>query len=98
MSGSLFEQTMPHQLPELLVNLSSQGPLPMGATLLLRAVYPGTIIMTEVVSLHPDYPTAKKNKRVFDVVQGCVGDRWCITKDARGTRDLDEREQVPLQG
>ena len=54
-------QTIPNKLPELLINLSSQGPhlmgVPpreasrdlMGATLstLLRAVHPGTIEMTD---------------------------------------------------
>ena len=35
-------QTIPNKLPELLINLSSQGPHLMGATLptLLRAVHP----------------------------------------------------------
>ena len=42
-------QTIPNKLPELLINLSSQGPHLMGATLstLLRAVHPGTIAMTD---------------------------------------------------
>ena len=46
-------QTIPNKLPELLINLSSQGPHLMDATLstLLRAVhpggYPGTIAMTD---------------------------------------------------
>ena len=43
-------QTIPNKLPELLIiNLSSQGPHLMGATLstLLRAVHPGTIEMTD---------------------------------------------------
>ena len=49
-------QTIPNKLPELLINLSSQGPRGkinykhlMGATLptLLRAVHPGTIAMTD---------------------------------------------------
>ena len=44
-------QTIPNKLPELLINLnlSSQGPHQMGATLstLLRAVHPGTIAMTD---------------------------------------------------
>ena len=42
-------QTIPNKLPELLINLSSQGPHLMGATLstLLRAVHPGTIAMAD---------------------------------------------------
>jgi hypothetical protein len=42
-------QTIPNKLPELPINLSSQGPHLMGATLstLLRAVHPGTIAMTD---------------------------------------------------
>ena len=42
-------QTIPSKLPELLINLSSQGPHLMGATLptLLRAVHPGTIEMID---------------------------------------------------
>ena len=42
-------QTIPNKLPELLINLRSQGPHLMGATLstLLRAVHPGTIAMTD---------------------------------------------------
>ena len=42
-------QTIPNKLPELLINLSSQGPHLMGATLstLLRAVHPGTIAMEQ---------------------------------------------------
>ena len=42
-------QTIPNKLPELLINLSSQGPHLMGATLptLLRAVHPGTIEMID---------------------------------------------------
>jgi len=42
-------QAIPKKLPELLINLSSQGPHLMGATLstLLRAVHPGTIAMTD---------------------------------------------------
>jgi len=38
-------QTIPNKLPEFLMNLSSQGPHLMGATLPtpLRAVHPGTI-------------------------------------------------------
>ena len=45
----LLVQTIPNKLPELLINLSSQGPHLMGATLstLLRAVHPGTIAMTD---------------------------------------------------
>ena len=41
-------QTIPNKLPELLINLSSQGPHLMGATLptLLRAVHPDTVAMT----------------------------------------------------
>jgi hypothetical protein len=51
-NGSLSVQTIPNKLPELLINainLSSQGPHLMGATLptLLRAVHPGTIAMTD---------------------------------------------------
>jgi len=45
-------QTIPNKLPELLINLSSQGPHLMhlmGATLptLLRAVHPDTVAMTD---------------------------------------------------
>ena len=42
-------QTIPNKQPELLINLSSQGPHLMGATLstLLRAVHPGTIAMAD---------------------------------------------------
>ena len=48
-------QTIPNKLPELLINLSSQGPHLMGngrhavdcRATLLRAVHPGTIAMTD---------------------------------------------------
>ena len=42
-------QTIPNNLPELPIKLSSQGPHLMGATLptLLRAVHPGTIEMID---------------------------------------------------
>ena len=48
-NGLLSVQTIPNKLPELLINLSSQGPHLMGATLstLLRAIHPGTIAMTD---------------------------------------------------
>ena len=49
-NGSLSVQTIPSKLPELLINLSSQGPHLIGAPLpaLLRAVHhPGTIAMTD---------------------------------------------------
>jgi hypothetical protein len=44
-----FLQTTPNKLPELLINLSSQGPHLMGATLptLLHAVHPDTVAMTD---------------------------------------------------
>ena len=50
-------QTIPNKLPELLINLSSQGPHLMGATLstLLRAVgdppAPGVLVMPVLLLL-----------------------------------------------
>ena len=58
-------QTIPNKLPELLINLSSQGPHLMGATLstLLRAVHPGTIAMSARMRLDPSLEERRGSRR-----------------------------------